>query len=228
MSQDKPLERRIAGLYLLYSMYVKQPLNEQRTQQLDIKIRMTQDDLLNTRQLYSYCEKNGLTNVCFLWLKLLSIGAIHFVFANRQNYGPSDTVNSRLINSRQTKVKQLIKELDSEEIRKMIKEIKMVKEIHLANELIKNTIKEMDDNITIINNNYLDECLNEINELEQKYSEVAINRKFKRRTKIKKDKKVEKTNKEYSQVHDVMLSLMVDELREKISERKERRENLKQ
>ena len=161
MNQDKPLERRIAGLYLLYSMYAKQPLNEQQTQQLDVKIRMTQDDLFNARQLYSDCKENGQTNVCFLWFKLLSIGAIHFVFANRQNYGPSDTVSLRLINSRQTKIKQLIKELNSEEKRKMIKEI------HLVNELMKNTMKEMDNNITIINNNYLDKCLDEINELQQ-------------------------------------------------------------
>ena len=227
MSQDKSLERRIAGLYLLYSMYVKQPLNEQQTQQLDVKIRVTQDDLFNTRQLYSDCAKNGLTNVCFLWFKLLSIGAIHFVFVNRQNYGPSYIVNSRLINSRQTKVKQLIKQLDSEVKQK----IEKIKNVHIVNDEMKEAMKEVDNKIQIpkiINNSYLDESILETMKLQQKYSEVAINRRFKRRTNIKKEKKIEKTDEEYAQVHDVMPSLMVDELREKISERKKRREKLKQ
>ena len=227
MNQDKPLERRIAGLYLLYSMYVKQPLNEQRTQQLDIKIRMTQDDLFNARQLYSDCHNAGLKNICFFWFKLLSIGAIHFVFANRQNYGPSYIVNSRLISNRQTQVKQLVKQLDSEVKQK----IEKIKNIHIVNDEMKEAMKEADSEIhipRITNNSYLDESILETIKLQQKYSEVIINRQFKKRTNIKKEKKVEKTNEEYTQVHHVMPSLMVDELRGKISERKKRREKLKQ
>mgnify|MGYP002715459373 FL=1 len=160
MNQDKPLERRIAGLYLLYSMYVKQPLNEQRTQQLDIKIRMTQDDLFNARQLYSDCKENGQTNVCFLWFKLLSIGAIHFVFANRQNYGPSYIMNSRLTD--QKMVNRIMVSYQTEKD-KMAK----IQDIHSTYILIKETIKKSDDQLVpmVIKDN--DGCKHIFDQLEK-------------------------------------------------------------
>ena len=160
MNQDKPLERRIAGLYLLYSMYVKQPLNEQRTQQLDIKIRMTQDDLFNARQLYSDCHNAGLKNVCFFWFKLLSIGAIHFVFANRQNYGPSYIMNSRLTD--QKMVNRIMVSYQTEKD-KMAK----IQDIHSTYILIKETIKKSDDQLVpmVIKDN--DGCKHIFDQLEK-------------------------------------------------------------
>ena len=160
MSQNKPLERRIAGLYLLYSMYVKQPLNEQQTQQLDIKIRMTQDDLFNARQLYSDCHNAGLKNVCFFWFKLLSIGAIHFVFANRQNYGPSFIMNSRLTD--QKMVNRIMVSYQTEKD-KMAK----IQDIHSTYILIKETIKKSDDQLVpmVIKDN--DGCKHIFDQLEK-------------------------------------------------------------
>ena len=160
MSQDKSLERRIAGLYLLYSMYVKQPLNEHRTQQLDIKIRMTQDDLFNARQLYSDCHSAGLKNICFLWFKLLSIGAIHFVFANRQNYGPSYMMNSRLTD--QKMVNRIMVSYKTEKDK-----MARIQDIYSAYILIKETIKKSDDQLVpmVIKDN--DGCKHIFDQLEK-------------------------------------------------------------
>lgn len=88
VTSDKPLNRRIAALYLLYGMYMKQPLDEQLKNKLDVKIRLNFNHLAALRELFNQCNAQKIYQPCYIWYRLLAFKAYHFVFHEKQNFGP--------------------------------------------------------------------------------------------------------------------------------------------
>jgi len=70
-SRDKPFERRVASLYLLYSLFVKQPQNKAIQ-----KIRINYYYLSEMRELVDKSKQLDQLDVCYIWYKLLSLKAI--------------------------------------------------------------------------------------------------------------------------------------------------------
>jgi hypothetical protein len=96
-SRDKPFERRVASLYLLYSLFVKQPQNKTIQQ----RIRINYYYLSEIRELVEKSKQLDQLEVCYIWYKLLSLKAIDFVHVSRL-MGPYYIRNSRVTNETET------------------------------------------------------------------------------------------------------------------------------
>jgi hypothetical protein len=99
---EYPLERRVCALYLLYSLFVKQPIICQ-------KIRINFQYLEQIRELIQKCKQLSQLDVCYVWYKLLSLGAIDLVHVSRL-MGPSYIRNSRVTNECLTETDAIIDE----------------------------------------------------------------------------------------------------------------------
>ena len=96
-----PFERRVCALYLLYSLFVKQPQN------LCVKIRVNFPYLQEIRQLIQKSKQLEQLDVCFVWYKLWSLGAIDLVDVCRR-VGPYFIRNSRVTVGTETKTDFLL------------------------------------------------------------------------------------------------------------------------
>ncbi|CAG2114923.1 unnamed protein product [Medioppia subpectinata] len=106
VAEDHRLERRVCALYLLYSLYSKQPkLDGQMAAPQKIRINFAY--LQQMRDLIETCKQLDQLDVCYVWYKLVSMGAIHFVHVSRL-MGPLFIRNSRVTNETQTKTDFLI------------------------------------------------------------------------------------------------------------------------
>ncbi|CAG2100451.1 unnamed protein product [Medioppia subpectinata] len=90
VNRERPLCQRIGSLYLLYALYVKQPLDQTLKTRFDIKVRITLDQLKIIREFVAKCKANRILDVVYVWYKLLTTG-VHFVFFRYQCSGPSNT-----------------------------------------------------------------------------------------------------------------------------------------
>ncbi|XP_054157945.1 uncharacterized protein LOC128956276 [Oppia nitens] len=110
VSDDHRLERRVCALYLLYSLYCKQPKmsdNSSLTSTSKQKIRINFSYLEQIRCLIQTCKELEQMDVCYVWYKMLAIGAVHFVHVSRL-MGPLYIRNSRVTSETQTKTDFLI------------------------------------------------------------------------------------------------------------------------
>ncbi len=126
VNKERPMSHRMAAMYLLYSLYVKQPFDESHRHRFEFKIRITLDQLLEIRVFINECKVNNYLDVVYIWYKLLAIKAIHFVYYRYEGIGPSNTrsvhywmfrniISSTdgLINDLQKSVEPRIKDLQS-------------------------------------------------------------------------------------------------------------------
>ena len=90
VNKDKPLSHRVCSLYLLYALYMKQPLDQSMKSRFDVKVRITLDQLIIIREFVEQCKLKDLKEVCFIWYKLVAIG-VHFVNYRYSSLGPSNT-----------------------------------------------------------------------------------------------------------------------------------------
>ena len=93
--EEREAEKKIAIVYFLYCFYSKQPLDPK------IKIRLTLEEFKLFKDLNQLCLNNGHLDTCYMWCKLLSIGAFDFV-ARERLYGPSYIANTRRMASHET------------------------------------------------------------------------------------------------------------------------------
>ena len=112
VNKDKRVSHRICSLYLLYALYVKQPLDQSLKSRFDVKIRITLDQLTTIRQFIDYCKQNRLIDVCFIWYKLV-ISGIDFVYYRYSSLGPSNTrsVNYYMFQNSNSSTDKLITDL---------------------------------------------------------------------------------------------------------------------
>ena len=99
---EYPFARRVCALYLLYSLFVKQPIICQ-------KIRINFQYLDQIRELIKRCKELEQLDVCFIWYKLLSLGAIDLVHVSRL-MGPYFIRNRRSTNEGLTETDLIIDE----------------------------------------------------------------------------------------------------------------------
>lgn len=90
VNKDKSLSHRICSLYLLYALYVKEPLDQSMKTRFDVKVRITLDQLKIVREFIEHCKVNQFLDACFVWYKLVAIG-LHFVYYRYSSLGPSNT-----------------------------------------------------------------------------------------------------------------------------------------
>jgi hypothetical protein len=91
VNKERPMSHRMAAMYLLYSLYVKQPFDESHRHRFEFKIRITLNQLLEIRVFINECKVNNYLDVVYIWYKLLAIKAIHFVYYRYEGIGPSNT-----------------------------------------------------------------------------------------------------------------------------------------
>ncbi|CAG2169696.1 unnamed protein product [Oppiella nova] len=106
VAEDHPLDRRVCALYLLYSLFQKQPKLSDKVRDRQ-KIRINFSYLEQIRDLIERCKRLEQLDVCYVWYKLLSLGAVHLVHVSRL-MGPLYIRNSRVTNETQTKTDFLI------------------------------------------------------------------------------------------------------------------------
>ncbi len=85
VNKEKPISHRITAMYLLYSLYVKQPLGESHRHRLEFKISVTLDQLLEMRVFINESKAN------YLDIAYISYKAIDFVYYRNESIGPSNT-----------------------------------------------------------------------------------------------------------------------------------------
>lgn len=90
MKEDNDMTRRVGALYTLYGIYFKQPLPSK------VPIRVTLETWPHIQNLITFARDNFHDDVCHIWKKLQSAGAIHFVHTPRP-CGPSYIRNYKLI-----------------------------------------------------------------------------------------------------------------------------------
>ena len=100
VASEYPLARRVCALYMLFSLYAKQPIICQ-------KIRINFQYLAQIRELIQRCKQLEQLEIPFLWYKLLSLGAIDLVHVSRL-MGPYFIRNMRSTNERLTETDALI------------------------------------------------------------------------------------------------------------------------
>ena len=100
VGSEHAFPRRVFALYLLYSLFVKQPNIRQ-------KIRINFQYLEEIRELIQKCKETEQLDVCFVWYKLLSLGAIDLVHVSRL-MGPYFIRNLKVTNERLTETDLII------------------------------------------------------------------------------------------------------------------------
>lgn len=88
---QEPFGRRVAILYMLYSLFVKQP----SINSLQVRIRLTFSKYEELKKLVSEAKELEQFDVCFVWYKLLAVGGIEFVAAPRR-CGPYYIKNNKI------------------------------------------------------------------------------------------------------------------------------------
>ena len=78
VGSEYPLERRVFALYLLYSLFVKQPKS------ISQKLRINFSYLQQIRELIQICKQLEQLDVVFVWYKLWSLGAIDVVLVRKR------------------------------------------------------------------------------------------------------------------------------------------------
>ena len=108
LKPNLPFERRVGGLYLLYSLFVKQP----RIDNSDgFTIRITYSNWEYIRQLLAQAKLRQHWDVCYVWYKLNSYGGVHFVHHYRP-IGPAYIKNVKITpQEKTTPTNQLINQL---------------------------------------------------------------------------------------------------------------------
>ena len=84
-SQNK-FGHRAAAIYLLYSLYFKQPARPM------VRIKVTMDEYADMSKFIDKCRMEKHWDLAYVWVKLMTDNAFHFVIADRP-YG-IDTINA--------------------------------------------------------------------------------------------------------------------------------------
>ncbi|XP_074598916.1 snRNA-activating protein complex subunit 1-like [Brevipalpus obovatus] len=79
---ENSMQHSIAILFLMYCMFISQPLNPK------IPFKLTIENYNRCRLIYKHCEEHQIKDACYVWLKLNSLGAFHFTHRERP-MGPS-------------------------------------------------------------------------------------------------------------------------------------------
>ena len=113
VNKENSLSHRICSIYLLYALYVKQPLDQSLKTRFDVKIRITLDQLIAIRELIGFCQRNEHLDVCYIWYKLVSIG-VDLVYYRYSSVGPSNTrsVNYYMFHNMNSSTNKLISEVN--------------------------------------------------------------------------------------------------------------------
>lgn len=77
VKETNTLEKSIGILYLICSLYTSQPINPK------IQFKLTMEKFLHFRKIFHSCKEKGYTDACYVWMKLISIGAFHFTHRDR-------------------------------------------------------------------------------------------------------------------------------------------------
>jgi hypothetical protein len=112
VNKEKSISHRISSIYLLYALYVKQPLDQSLKTRFDVKIRITLDQLIIIREFIALCKRNKHLDVCYVWFKLVSIG-VDLVYYRYSSVGPSNTrsVNYYMFDNINSSTNKLISEV---------------------------------------------------------------------------------------------------------------------
>lgn len=118
LSESNDVSRRVAALYLLYSLHFKQPMN------VKSPIRVTIKMYAEIKSLIEFARANGHYDIFYCWRKLVTGGSIEQVHALRL-YGPAYIRGSKLLPGFVRSTNELAHEL-SDEVQPQLDELSQI------------------------------------------------------------------------------------------------------
>ena len=166
LCENYPLERRVCALYLLYCLYVKQPKSRQA-------IRMNFAHLEQIRALIQKCKQLSQLDVCYVWFKLLSMGAIDMVYVSRL-MGPQYMHKCRNIYETQTETDLIIDQFKTSMFSPLMELSHIHERYRTLKDSLADTCPKIDEQCSHVKDNIFDLTKAKVDNLHKQYFNSII------------------------------------------------------